>query len=53
MADLEIKLHNKFNFGVNEKFYNKAIQSSTGFDVSGRITVCDENGNTSSVPLTD
>jgi hypothetical protein len=28
----EIKLHNKFNVGVNEKFYNIAKQTSVGFD---------------------
>lgn len=31
----EIKLHNKFNVGVNESFYNKAKATSTGFDVTG------------------
>lgn len=34
-AELEIKLHKKFNVGINEFFYNKAIQTSTGFDVTG------------------
>jgi hypothetical protein len=29
---LEIKLQEKFNVGINESFYNKAIQTSTGFD---------------------
>lgn len=32
---LEIKLHNKFNVGVNESFYNKAKQTSIGFDTGG------------------
>jgi group I intron endonuclease len=32
---LEIKLHEKFNVGINESFYNKAKQTSTGFDFSG------------------
>jgi len=31
----EIKLHNKFDVGVNELFYNKAKQTSTGFDTQG------------------
>jgi len=35
-AALEIKLHNKFNVGVNESFYNKAKQTSVGFDTTGR-----------------
>lgn len=34
-VSLEIKLHNKFNVGVNESFYNKAKQTSTGFDTTG------------------
>ena len=29
---LEIKLHNKFNVGINESFYNRVKQTSTGFD---------------------
>ena len=33
--ELEIKLHNKFNVGINESFYNRAKQSSLGFDTSG------------------
>lgn len=32
---LEIKLHNKFNVGKNNSFYNKAKQSSTGYDTTG------------------
>lgn len=33
---LEIKLHAKFNVGVNESFYNKCKQTSTGWDTTGR-----------------
>lgn len=32
---LEIKLHNKFDVGVNESFYNCAKQTSIGFDTGG------------------
>jgi len=32
---LEIKLHDKFNVGINESFYNRAKQTSTGFDTAG------------------
>jgi len=32
---LEIKLHNKFNVGMNESFYNKSKQTSTSFDTTG------------------
>ena len=31
----EIKLHNKFNVGVNTNFYNRAKQTSVGFDTTG------------------
>lgn len=31
----EIILHNKFEVGFNNNFYNKAKQTSTGFDTSG------------------
>lgn len=31
----EIKLHNKFNVGVNINFYNKSKQTSVGFDTTG------------------
>jgi len=33
--ELEIKLHNKFNVGLNESFFNKSKQTSTGFDTAG------------------
>jgi len=33
--ELEIKLHNKFDVGINDSFYNRAKASSTGFDRSG------------------
>lgn len=32
---LEIKLHERFNVGVNESFYNKCKQASSGFDITG------------------
>lgn len=34
---LEIILHNKFDVALNENFYNKAKQTSTGFDRTGVI----------------
>lgn len=33
--ELEIRLHNKFDVGQNPLFYNKAKQTSTGFDMTG------------------
>ena len=33
--ELEVFLHNKFNVGVNNKFYNKVKQSSKKFDTTG------------------
>lgn len=35
--ELEIKLHNKFNVGLNESFYNRSKQNSNGFH-------CDRTG---------
>ena len=32
----EIKLHNKFDVGINESFYNRSKQTSTGWDTTGR-----------------
>jgi len=32
--EMEIKLHNKFNVGINESFFNKSKQTSTGFDIN-------------------
>jgi hypothetical protein len=31
----EIELHNLYNVGINPEFYNKAKQTSTGFDTTG------------------
>ena len=31
----EIKLHNEFNVAINNSFFNKAKQTSTGFDTTG------------------
>ena len=33
--NMETKLHNKFDVGINENFYNQAKQTSTGFDRTG------------------
>lgn len=33
----EVKLHNKFNVGINQKFYNKVKQTSTKFDCTGIV----------------
>lgn len=34
---LEIKLHDRFDVGINESFYNRSKQSSIGFDTTGMI----------------
>jgi len=36
--EIEIKFHRLFDVGVNESFYNKAKQTSSGFDTTGLIT---------------
>lgn len=33
----EVELHNQFEVNTNEKFWNKAKQTSTGFDTTGRV----------------
>jgi hypothetical protein len=33
--ELEIKLHNKFDVGINESFYNRSKQTSAGWDTTG------------------
>jgi hypothetical protein len=38
----EIKLHNKFNVGINPHFYNLAKQSSTGFNTTGLTMTADK-----------
>ena len=44
--NFEIKLHKKFEVGINESFYNKSKQTSSGFDTSGKGNYIDENGKT-------
>ena len=53
VVELEIKIHNKFNVGVNPKFYNKTIQTSSGFDVSGKATYKDKDGKLFNVSVND
>ncbi len=40
----EIRLHNKFNVGINPNFYNNAIQTASGFDTTGMVTMKDSDG---------
>lgn len=46
----EIRLHKLYDVGINPMFYNKSIQTSTGFDTSGiatqkdKVAAIDENG---------
>ena len=35
--DYEVELHNQFEVSTNKKFWNKAKQTSTGFDTTGRV----------------
>ena len=49
----ESRLHALYDVKCNPKYYNMCNQISTGFNVSGRVTVIDEYGNTSSVLVTD
>lgn len=58
--DLEIKLHEKFEVHKNPKFYNKAKQTSKGFNFisdgsqfKNHVTVKDSNGKSFNVSKTD
>lgn len=50
---LEIFLHTKFEVSKNPKFYNRAIQTSTGFNPLGKVSVIDNEGNHFYVSNTD
>lgn len=52
-VEFEIKLHRKFNVGINENFYNKSNQTSSGYDTTGMVSVKDKNGNTMIVSKDD
>lgn len=43
-VELEMFLHNKYDVGVNENFYNKVKQTSTGFDTTGKAVYINEFG---------
>lgn len=49
----EILLHNKFNVAINSNFYNRAKQTSIGFDCTGKFTAKDKEGNTFSADIND
>ena len=51
--ELEVKLHKKFNVGMNGMFYNKVAQTSVGFDSTGKVSVKDSKGNTFQVSKND
>lgn len=53
VAELEMKIHQKFNVGTNPKFYNKAKHTSTGFDVTGKAVMRDQDGNITQVSVDD
>lgn len=55
ISELEVKIHQIFDVGNNNTFYNRTIQTSSGFwcNVSGKATMRDSFGNTSQVSLTD
>jgi hypothetical protein len=46
----EVELHNKFDVSTNPKYFNKAKQTSVGFDTSGLVG---ENNNRYGVPFDD
>ncbi len=53
IINLEIFLHEKFNVGLNSKFYNRSKQTSNGYDATGKIPVKDIFGNIFQVTTND
>ncbi len=49
----EITLHELYDVDKNPEYYNKAKQTSTGWDAAGKVTVKDKDGNTSHVSIND
>ena len=49
----EIRLHNLYDVGKNNNFYNKSKQTSVGFDTSGCVIVKDIYENRFVVPIDD
>lgn len=49
----EIRLHNKFNVGINPAFYNNGKQTATKFSTIGKVTVKDTEGTIFSVDCED
>lgn len=43
--DFEERIHRKFNVGRNLSFYNRIINTDSGFNSTGRVTVKDREGN--------
>ncbi len=49
----EIRLHNLHDVGINKEFYNKSKQTSTGFDVCGKMIARTKSGATLLVSVND
>ena len=41
----EIRLHELYDVAKNPEYYNKAKQTSTGYDTTGKVVVKDKDGN--------
>lgn len=49
----EIRLHNLYEVNHNAAFYNRSKQTSTGFDVSGKMLAVDKNGTVFHISVND
>lgn len=49
----EIRLHNLYDVNHNPDFYNRSKQTSTGFDVSGKMIAVDKDGNIHHISVDD
>ena len=49
----EIRLHDLYNVNHNPEFYNRSKQTSTGFDVGGKMIAVDKDGNIFHISVDD
>jgi hypothetical protein len=48
---MEMALQTRFQVQTNPSFYNKSIQTSTGFNTTGMVVVVDKDGRSQIVPV--
>jgi hypothetical protein len=51
--EMEIKLHNRLNVAVSNKFYNRSKQASWGWDTTGIVIVRTPSDETIAIPVSE